>query len=63
MKKLLLPIAACLLLTGCGTFNKLVAHVTGYTTTCVKETGVEYIQFPSGAAPLYAANGTLVTCK
>ena len=53
----------CALLTGCGLWNKHVsAAVFAYTTVCVKETGVMYVQFPTGAAALYKPDGSLVTC-
>lgn len=63
MKKLLLPILACLLLTGCGSWNQLIAHISDYTFVCVKETNVVYVQFPTGVAPLYTPQGGLVSCK
>lgn len=62
-KKLLLPIAACLLLTGCGSWNQLKAHIADYTLVCVTETNIMYVQFPTGVSPLYTPNGTLVNCK
>lgn len=60
--KYLLPLSLILLLSGCGSWNRFVAYIVEYTTTCVKETGVMYVQFPSGAAPLYNKDGTLKTC-
>ncbi len=63
MKKLLI-VGLALALTGCGWFDrKVVANLTGYSTMCVKETGVTYVQGPSGLAPLYTADGKLVACK
>lgn len=63
MKKVLI-IALALTMTGCGWFDrKITANLTGYATTCVKETGVLYVQGPSGMAPLYDINGKLVACK
>lgn len=63
MKNIILISVACLALCGCGTLNELKSHLVKYTTVCVKETNVIYVQFPSGVAPLYNADGTLVTCK
>ena len=63
MNKLLL-VTIALALSGCGWFDrKVVANVTGYSTICIKETGVMYIQGPSGLAPLYEVSGKLVPCK
>jgi hypothetical protein len=63
MKKAFITVIA-LGLAGCGWFDrKVVANVTGYSTICIKETGVTYIQGPSGLAPLYEASGKLVPCK
>ena len=62
MKYLLVPVI--LLLSGCGgSWNQFKAHMFDYTSVCVKETGVMYVQFPTGVAPLYNLNGTLVSCK
>lgn len=44
-KAILIPIA--LLLTSCGSANKIEAHWQGYAEVCVK--GIVYLQFPSGA--------------
>lgn len=67
MKKLLtvsVLAAVTLGLTGCGWFDrKIVANLTGYTTLCVKETNVQYVQGPSGLAPLVDVNGKPVACK
>lgn len=52
-----------LLLGGCGFWNKFSAGITEYTVVCVTETHVKYVQFPTGASPLYNANGTLATCN
>lgn len=61
--KLIFCSIACLMLTGCGGWNKFVAHIESYTTVCVNETHVMYVQFPTGAAPLYNQDGTLVRCN
>jgi hypothetical protein len=46
-----------------GWWNRnLDANITGYSITCVKETGVKYVQFPSGAARLDDKNGKPVPC-
>lgn len=56
-------LAALLLLSGCGYFNRILGYASGYTTLCVKETNVLYVQFPSGAAVLVDKDGKPVTCK
>lgn len=61
MKKLLI-LPMVLLLSGCGFFNKVDGYVTGYSLVCVTTTNVMYVQFPSGSAPLYNQDGTLVKC-
>ena len=43
--KILIVALFSLTLTGCGMISRLTAHYTGYSLICVKETGVEYIQF------------------
>lgn len=56
-------IALAASMAGCGMAERFGAQVTGYTTICVKETGVQYVQFTSGAAPLIDLNGKPVPCK
>lgn len=55
----------CLLVlsvSGCGSFDRTVASVTGgATATCVD--GVVYLQFTSGATVAYNQDGTVKTCK
>jgi len=58
--KYLLLIGCVFTLSGCGWFDRELAKLSGYSTVCVK--GVEYIQFTSGATPMYRSDGTLVTC-
>ena len=53
---------ALALLAGCGAFDRMTASVTGYSTICVKEVGVKYVQFASGAAPMIDRNGKPVPC-
>lgn len=62
MKKTL-AILALLTLTGCGWLNRQIGYVTGYSLLCVEETGVTYVQFPTGAAVLVDRDGKPVTCK
>lgn len=63
MKNWLIVIGTCLMLSGCGWASQVTAHIAGYTTVCVTETNVVYVQFPTGVAPLYNKDGTLVGCK
>ena len=62
MKKLL-AILIILPLAGCGSWNQFKAHIADYTLVFVTETHVMYVQFPTGVAPLYSADGKLVTCQ
>lgn len=62
-KTLVLITVAALSLGGCGWFDRVSASVTGYSLICVKEKGVMYVQFPSGAAPLYDKDNKIVTCE
>lgn len=48
--------------TGCGQIQRVNANLTGYSIICVKETGVKYVQFPSGVARLDDQNGNPVKC-
>ena len=52
-----------LALSGCGYINRLTAFAVEYTTICVKETNVQYVQFPTGAAVLVDTNGKPQQCK
>ena len=61
--KITLIAIALLSLSGCGYISRLTAHYTGYSIICVKETGVQYIQFTSGAAVLVDKDGKPQTCK
>ena len=47
-------------LAGCGKADRMEASLTGYAKTCIE--GVTYIQFTSGAAPLYKPDGKLALC-
>jgi hypothetical protein len=62
MKK---AIALILLLSlaGCGWINRQIGYITGYSLLCVKETGVTYVQFPTGAAVLVDENGKPQRCQ
>jgi hypothetical protein len=50
-------------LTGCGWLSREFAKLGGYSLICVEETGVMYVQFSSGAAPLIDQNGKPKACK
>jgi uncharacterized protein YceK len=63
MKNILIVVCLCLTLSGCGWLNQLKAHVMDYTFVCVSSVNVIYVQFPTGVAPLYNSDGTLVKCK
>jgi Family of unknown function (DUF6440) len=62
MKKTIVLIAL-LTLTGCGWWDRGVAYVTGYQIICVKETGVKYVTFNTGAAVLIDRDGKPVGCQ
>lgn len=55
--------ATAAVLTGCGYVDRGLAVATGYSTICVKESGVKYIQFASGAAPMIDRAGKPVPCN
>lgn len=59
MNKYLLMIIT-FILSGCGYVNRGIATFTDYSTICIK--GVTYIQFTSGATPMYNIDGKLVGC-
>lgn len=56
-------IATLLALSGCGWINRQVGYLSGYSLLCVEETGVLYVQFPTGAAVLVDKNGKPQSCK
>lgn len=60
---LVLALAATLglSLSGCGTYRKTVADITGYTKVCIS--GVDYLQFPHGVTVQRNAAGDVVTCS
>lgn len=60
MKKNLILIVACIALTGCGSWGRLSATVTGHSEACID--GVIYLQFASGATVKYNRDGTIATC-
>lgn len=62
MKKLI-AIALILSLSGCGWLAREWGKVTGYSTICVEETHVMYLQFSSGAAVLVDSSGKPITCQ
>lgn len=62
MNKILLMVSTVALLSGCGAYEISVAQVSGYSIICVKETGINYVQFPSGVAPLITRGGRVVPC-
>ena len=62
MKKFII-LTALLALSGCGWLNRAGGYITGYSLVCVKETHVQYIQFPTGAAVMVDQSGKPVTCN
>lgn len=54
-------IAACILLSGCGWFERGAAYVTGHAETCIDN--VLYYQFPSGVTVAYNNDGTIKGCE
>lgn len=61
MNKLILSLALVSLLTGCGKFDQLEAHYTGYSKICIDQ--VTYIQFTSGAVVQVNQTGAPVVCN
>ncbi len=47
-------------LSGCGTYRKTVADITGYTKVCIAS--VEYLQFPHGVTVQRNSAGHVVPC-
>jgi uncharacterized protein YceK len=47
-------------LSGCGSYRKTIAGITGYTKVCVNH--VEYLQFPHGVTVQRNQRGGVVTC-
>lgn len=60
MKKLL-TVLICLIISGCGHFDRAIASYTGYSNICIDN--VQYIQFTSGATVAYDANGKIKVCN
>lgn len=63
MKNIIILVVATALLSGCGSLNRTIGFLTGYSILCVKETNVLYVQFPTGAAVLVDKNGVPQQCK
>lgn len=59
--KLIIPVAVCLMLAGCGVFGRMEAGATGYSRSCVD--GVSYLQFVSGVTVEYTRDGKIKTCS
>jgi len=51
----------CLIIVGCGKFDRITASVTGNSESCID--GVTYLQFTSGACVKVDINGKPVGCK
>jgi hypothetical protein len=62
MKNIIIALFAVMFLSSCGYANQVIAHIESYTLVCVKETGVMYVQFPTGVAPLLNSLGKPVLC-
>lgn len=63
MKRYAIAAVLAISLTGCGWFERKMAVITGYSTFCVSETNVQYVQGASGLAVLVDQNGKPVACK
>lgn len=60
--KYLSVIFMCVVLSGCGAWDRFSAKVTGGASkTC--HDGVLYLQFTSGATVAYNQDGTVKACK
>lgn len=59
--KIVAALIALTLLAGCGKFDQLTAHYTGYSKICVE--GVSYLQFTSGATVQIDKTGKIVMCN
>jgi hypothetical protein len=54
---------ACLLLVGCGGFQRACTRYTGELTYKCSKSGVEYAQSDSGLAVHLSPDGKPMTCK
>jgi uncharacterized protein YceK len=61
MNKLIALVAIAAALSGCGSYRRVVANITGYTPVCVAH--VEYLQFPHGVAVQRSVSGNVVSCS
>lgn len=61
--KIVLIALSLLMLSGCGYLDRASAYIKGYTIICVKETGVSYVVFNTGAAVLLNKQGQPVACQ
>lgn len=59
--KIAAALALMLILTGCGKYEQVVAHYSGYARVCVD--GVSYLQFVSGVTVEYSPDGKIKTCR
>lgn len=55
-------IVLCILLTGCGAFQRSCTRFTGELTYKCSRSGVEYVQSDSGISPHLNADGSPVKC-
>ena len=58
--KTIITVALALSLSACGWADRVEAKFTGYSTLCIS--GVQYLQFTSGASVQYTPDGKVVTC-
>lgn len=61
MMKSIYVLPIVLILSGCGWLNRADAYLRSFSLLCVQ--GVTYVQFPTGASPLYTLDAKLVPCK
>mgnify|MGYP007100071959 CR=1 FL=1 len=59
--KIVILLALCLSIIGCGKIGKTVAGLTGSYESCID--GVSYLQFTSGVTVKYLPDGSIATCK
>ena len=62
MKKILITVTFCLILSACGRLERSWTNVTGTLTYKCSRNGVEYVQSDSGLAVSYDQDGKIIKC-
>jgi hypothetical protein len=62
MKTAIIFAAILASLTGCGQVQRNYSQLTGQPTEICHK-GVAYLQFTTGATPMYGTNNLIVTCE